>query len=500
MKLVLVPLDNRPVTYLLPAQICRVAGVKATIAPRDLLGSLTVPTNPGGLGLWLSETIKSRAPEKLLVCLDSLIYGGLINSRRGEESESEIFNRLKEIGDWKKLSPTALSTYAQASIMRISDNYDCTEEKAYWSRYGREIFQWSEMMHKNSSGTKLAQGTLALAESRIEPTVREDYLKTRRRNFRANMRLLDYVKSGALDFLVYSQDDSGEFGFNVLEKEKLLRAASDGGIARKVMSYAGSDETILTLLSRALLESSGRRPRVSVHYTSHFGSRTASRYEGQTIGDSVEKHIHASGLNVANESDGKEDFQILVHCVESQQGDHILLPGQVDLRQINTQEAVKKALDFIQQSNSPVILCDLAYSNGSDPLLITELLKHKSLLQKLWSYAGWNTSGNSLGSAIALGIARWYSEMQGTREQQERYFQEAMFIRFADDWAYQTQVRPQLNGQAVPDSRLAELMKPYMTEISSSAGWNIPSARVCLPWQRTFEIEIAIGSQSNEII
>lgn len=492
MQFALIPLDNRPVTYLLPQQICRVAGLSVIAAPRDLLGSLTSPSRPGGLSEWIAETIKNHAPQKLIVCLDSLIYGGLINSRRGEESDGEVSGKLKEIADWKRLQSSPMSVYAQSSIMRISDNYDNTEEKKYWSRYGREIFQWSEMLHKNAYGTKLPSGALSLAESRIEPAVREDYLRTRRRNFKANMQLLDYVKSSAIDFLVFSQDDSGEFGLNKLEQEKLLRAALDGGIARKVMSYAGSDETILTLVTRALLESAARRPRVSIQYSSHYGSRNQSRYEGQTIGDSVEKHTHAAGLHLINENDGSEDFQILIHCAEPVQGDHIFLAGQTDLRQINTNAAVKRCIEILENAQLPVVLCDLAYANGGDPTLIDELLKRPDLLAKLWSYAGWNTSGNSLGSAIALGVARWYSRVQGESEQSNKAFRETMLIRLADDWAYQTQVRPQLNGSAVPDSQLAELMKPYLNQISSSTGWQIPAVRVCLPWQRTFEIEISI--------
>ncbi len=67
-----------------------------------------------------------------------------------------------------------------------------------------------------------------------------------------------------------------------------------------------------------------------------------------------------------------------------------------------------------------------------------------------------------------------------------------MFVRLADDWAYQTQVRCKLNGQAVADGKLAELMRPYLGEIGAASDWPIPAVHVSLPWQRTFEIEVAI--------
>lgn len=493
MQFVLIPLDNRPVTYQFPQIICRVAGVPALVPPFELLGSLTAPSRPGGLSEWLGEMIKTRSPDRVFACLDSLIYGGLINSRRGDESESDILNRMKEVSGWKKLNAKPPIIFAQASIMRVSDNYDNTEEKKYWSRYGREIFQWSELLHKNSAGMKVPPTALALAESRIEASVREDYLKTRRRNFKANNRLLEHLSKNEIDFLVFSQDDSGEYGLNVLEQDKLMKSALSMGIARKVMSYPGSDETLMTLIARALLESGSRRPTASLSFSSEYGSRTPSNYEGQTIGETVEKQTHAIGLMISNDADAKLDFQIVVHCLEHHQGDHIQLPGHGDMRSMNSAESVKRCLDILEKATVPVILCDVAYSNGADPLLVAELFKRPNLLKKLWAYAGWNTTGNTIGSALALGVARWYSEMNGHTEQREKAFQEALFIRFADDWAYQTKVRSMLNGQAVPDGKLAELMRPFMGEIGTASGWQVPAVRVSLPWQRTFEIEVAIS-------
>ncbi len=495
MHYVLIPLDNRPVTYQFPQMICRVAGIPVLLPPLELVGSLTAPSRPGGLSEWLAEMIKSRQPDRLLVCLDGVIYGGLINSRRGDESESEILNRLKEISSWKRLSSKTLSVFAQASIMRISDNYDNTEEKKYWSRYGREIFQWSELLHRNSVGMKVPHGSLELAESRIEPAVREDYLKTRRRNFKANSRLLEHVAKNEIDFLVFSQDDSGEFGLNVLEQDKLLKSAEGLGVARKVMSYPGSDETLMALIARALLESSARKPVASLQFSSEYGSRTPSNYEGQTIGETVEQQTHAIGLVLTNDPESNVDVEIIVHSLEHRQGDHIQLPGQqADLRLLNSGEAVRRCLSLIEKATHPVILCDVAYANGADPALVVELMKRPELLKKLWSYAGWNTTGNTVGSALALGVARWYSHQHNHNELREKSFQEAMFVRFADDWAYQSVVRAQLNGQAVADGKLAELMKPYLETIGQASGWSVPACRVSLPWQRTFEIEVSISN------
>ena len=50
-----------------------------------------------------------------------------------------------------------------------------------------------------------------------------------------------------------------------------------------------------------------------------------------------------------------------------------------------------------------VTLADNAYANGGDPELIS-LLDQMDMLRRLHGYAGWNTSSNTIGTAIAEGV------------------------------------------------------------------------------------------------
>jgi hypothetical protein len=59
----------------------------------------------------------------------------------------------------------------------------------------------------------------------------------------------------------------------------------------------------------------------------------------------------------------------------------------------------------------------------------------------------------------------------------------------ADDWAYQTRVRPQLNSDASID-QLAQLIKPYLSKIGQSMRFEPGNLRVSFPWKRTFELEV----------
>lgn len=488
----MVPLDNRPVTYLLPRLVANVAGVQATLPPRQLMGSLQRPSNVGSLSDWLDGALKDEKPDALLVCLDSLLYGGLIPSRRTEDSVADVQKRCDTLLRWKKQNPSLKSVLAQSSIMRISDNYDNTEEKEYWNRFGREIFAWSELLNKVQRGDPLAAAALDVAESRIPQTIRDDYMKTRMRNFQINRQLVSAVKSGALDFLALSQDDSGEFGLNVVERDKLVAQAKSEGVAPKVMAYAGADEVLLTLFARWLVsQTSPTKPAAFLRFSPDMGQSIPSRYEGQTIGESIRNQLSAAGINVFNGEEGA-DFTVIVHTSGDRQGDHILLTGQPDLRELNTRKAVDETMTTLRQCTRPFILLDVAYSNGSDPLLVDALFEEPELLDNMWGYAGWNTSGNSFGSGLAIGVARWFAGHQNLPSAQtERALKQCLFVRFADDWAYQTQIRKQLDGPVQPND-LAPLMTPLFNTIGKALKYQPEFLKLGLPWQRTFEVEIDV--------
>ena len=140
MKTIILPIDNRPFTYVFPQLVARVAGIEVLVPDRNLMGSLTTGANIECLSQWLSTTLQSQAVDALIVSLDTLIYGGLITSRRTTCSTTELLTRTKSLKTLRHTSNKSLPIYAQSSIMRISDNYDNTEEKEYWTRYGREIF------------------------------------------------------------------------------------------------------------------------------------------------------------------------------------------------------------------------------------------------------------------------------------------------------------------------------------------------------------------------
>jgi hypothetical protein len=228
-----------------------------------------------------------------------LLYGGLITSRRSTEQVKTIQARLDRLKKWKELSNKPITIYAQSSIMRISDNYDNTEEKEYWSRFGRELFEWSACLHRLASGEKLAPGLLESLERRIPGDIRQDYLDTRFRNFTINMTVLKSMEDGLIDHLVFSQDDSGAWGLNVGERDRLISVSQQMSLQNKVNIYAGADEVMCTLLGRLLMAEN--KPSLKLHFSPESCRTVASRYEGQDIGTTIQAQIKAIGLTVTDE-------------------------------------------------------------------------------------------------------------------------------------------------------------------------------------------------------
>jgi hypothetical protein len=483
-RVILVPIDNRPITYRFPQLIARIAGIDAIVPPSEMIGSSKAPPNVEVLSNWLENTIKETQPSCLVVCLDSLIYGGLVASRRSDDELKTLLERSKNVSKWKQLTDKTLQVLAQSSIMRISDNDHADAERPYWSEYGREIFKWSALLHKQNRGILQIEEEPQLKEleNKINLEVRQDYLAARERNFQVNLKFMEYVQSGDIDFLVFSQDDTGKYGLNVWEKEELLSRSSQHNVA----AYVGTDEVLMVLLCRWLVLSSSNKPRCSVHFNMEQNKSTPSNFEGQSIEESLKAQLKTSALEVT--TTGSEDFAVVIHAAKDVQGDHVQLSGHPDNRKLNTSEEVEATIRLLDKINVPCVLCDVAYANGSDPLLVEQLLSRKDLLNKLWGYAGWNTTGNTIGSALAMGTARHYAQQQ--RVDTSAVFKRAMFVRFADEWAYQSQVRPKLSEAS--DEQLNQLMMPYINRLAIALDFEPKNLQIRFPWQRTFEVEIKV--------
>lgn len=446
MKIGFLPIDNRPVCYTLPKLIAKIdESIELCLPERSMLGSLTKYADTEGIFNWLENL---QQPDVLIIALDTAAYGGLISSRRCPESFEEIKQRILRLKEILKKKNAKI--YAFSSIMRISNNNINTEEKEYWNRWGKKIFDYSFQTHK--------QGCESCIANVIPSEILDDYLAVRKRNFEINKIYLEWQKEGLFDTLVFSKDDCAEYGFNVQEAQKLERL---GGFVK-----TGADEIPLTLLARALPENM----KISVVFSEPSQKHLISNYEDVSIEKSVKGQIELAGCSLSDSKDA--DIILYVNNFVQSQGEIVM-------------KHPTKSFDKVwQKPENAYMIADVRFANGADNCFVKEILKN-TFEDDFFGYAAWNTSANTLGSLICAAKFRYFA-----KKYNKTAFKNLQAVRLLDDWAYQANVRQQLSQPDV--KQLTELMKPYEKKVSDVLRQKI-KPKYSFTWDRLFEVEIELN-------
>lgn len=462
-KIAFIPIDNRPVCYTLAEQIAKIdKDIDLVMPSRDFLGGLTKIANINAILNWLKNI---EPVDSLILSLDTICYGGLIPSRRGKETLEELKIRLSDIKNL--LKEKAKKVYAVSSIMRISNNNVNEEEKAYWSEYGKKIFEFSFNSGKNGH----------FVETDVPKNIIEDYLETRKRNFEVNKIYLDWASDGIFEKLIFSKDDCAEYGFNVSEAKELETLIIDRNLPAMVKT--GADEIPLSLLSCAIVDMNCKNkkdcnfPKFSVKFLAPEYKDKISKYEDVSIEKCVLGQIELAGCKI---DDKNPDLELIVNNFEKTQGEIVM---NVDTKHFD--EA------FIPPE-SPYLIADVRFANGADNKFVNEFFKNKIDLKNFYGYSAWNTSANSIGSLICCALVKFFA-----KNIDENAFKKVQFVRFADDWAYQANVRQSLkhkyqNPQILP---LENEIKPFMDKINKVLISDF-NAEFSFPWNRFFEVEVKI--------
>ena len=433
MKIAFIPIDNRPVCYNLADDIAKIdGGIELFLPPREFLGDLTKSADIEKLISWLGNL---PIIDSMILSLDTLVYGGLIPSRRSKETLDELKIRLERI----KPLLNNKKVYAFSSIMRISNNNYNEEEKEYWKDWGKKIFNYS------FSGDK----------SDIPNEIIEDYLNTRKRNFEINKMFLTWQNEGLFDTLIFSKDDCAEKGFNVQEAKELEQL---GGRIK-----TGADEIPLSLLARAI----DKEIKIYPEFLEPNCKNCISNYEDVSIEKSVLGQLELCGFKLATKEDA--DIVLIINNFINKQGELVMdwdtkpYAGELILPQ------------------KPYAVADVRFANGADNSFVEQLLD-KIDLKNFYGYAGWNTSANTIGSLLAAVKIKWNS-----KKYNDSAFKKLETIRFLDDWSYQANVRKMIEKPC----DISALMKPYERKIANIFG-EYKNINYTFTWARKFEVEISL--------
>lgn len=463
-KIALIPIDNRPICYTLIKDILEQDNnIKLFMPERNFLGTLKKNADIEKIYNFIENMPKA---DIFVISLDTIAYGGLISSRRCPESFEQIKERLLSFR--KLLKQKAEKIYAFSSIMRISNNNINEEEKDYWAQWGKRIFEFSYYQHKSRK-----EKTYNCIYNQVPRDILEDYLDTRKRNFEINKLYLDWVEDKTIDMLVFSKDDTGEYGLNVEEAELLEQEIKNRKLNAQVKT--GADEIPLTLLARALAENNSIS--IDVEYTNPGSTGKISRYEDISVKNCVEGQIKLANCAISQNA----DLKFIINNFKNTQGDYVL--GD----KINT---FNKSFKVPEEN---FFVADISNANGADKGFIKELIKGKCP-KNMYGFCAYNTSANSVGCAILSAVTKLLAQKNGSYN--DNAFKKLMFIRLLDDWAYQAEIRKFVRESGLDFTQALKAkeqeFKNYEKIIANYLDFDYNNVNYTLPWDRSFEAEIDV--------
>ncbi len=499
MRIALIPLDERPVNTRYPQMIAEIAGMSVGVPPAELLSHQRQPASSVAQMEWLHT--QAAGLDVLIVSLEMLAYGGLIASRITDAHAPVLFHRLDALRTLKQQHP-ALQLYGFNLVTRIPNANDSVEEPDYWAQYGTQIHRYSAAMHRAQFGDSAAEAEADALSDLIPEEAIADFTRRRLRNHTVNLYALDLLADGVLDHLVLSSDDTSPYGYGTQEKAWLQtwswRLSS---VRPRLLMYPGADEVGCVLLARALLSAHETVPHFYVHYALDADRDRIAPYEDGPVSVTVERQIAALGGVIVN-STNEADYVLAVNPPSP-------LSREFDLAATESERAYRQAAVTAQvaqiatwlDADKAVIVADVAYPNGSDPVLIEALLAGLDL-RRLAAYGAWNTAGNTIGVALAQGVAAAQVGNDPVRQQAQQRF---LLHRFLEDWGYQHLVRDMLREHlrtvhGVPDvtsvledsarAFIARELNLRLAELGAlGQGWRIVPDSVRLPWHRSFEVD-----------
>jgi hypothetical protein len=461
-KIVILPMDNRPPNYQFIKDFAQIYNLNISLPEKDVLGGYQKAGDVDFLMEWLNQ----QTGDCFIISVEMLCYGGLVFSRDQTTGLSQAIKRISLIKKLKKKNPNA-KIYLSSVVRRALITVNSTRTKMQYDLMN----EYLQALGKDS------QKAFELEKQLPEHFI-DDYRHLRKRNHLINIACLDDLKDNVVDLVVFAQEDTFPNGPQKGELKVLNELAKKYDVREKVFIHNGADEVVQELLIRTINNAS-----IDVVYDSESTKKKIMDYEDRCFEENVNSHLNLAGFKLKRGAK-----KVLLIC-----GSDV--------------EMSKKKLDDLLEKKREVYLCDVFYPNGSNPILIKEIIEN---LKTIKGYSAWNTASNSLGTALA---------QSASSEKKDEYQQFRFFLnRLIDDHLYQGVYRKsfedaiQKNGgeiynlkkgsgllKAFSDFFIKEANRFLTNLFKGETIWidgeslmidAVVLLYFSLPWDRTFECEI----------
>lgn len=503
-QVLLMPLDSRPPCTQFVEQLAAIAGIAVQLPPADYMDNYQKPGNRDALRKWFLANVNSN--ETAIVSVDMLIHGGLLASRLNVGDQDDTQSAIDVLKQAKTINPR-LKLYVFSIIPRliIADTPENMSHQRNMLKYSvqKDLLLTFE--------NPLDYKKLIDLEGKLPPGIIERYTGLYEHNKRLNYALIDLAKQGIIDGLVIGQDDGQIFGLPNMAKSAIQHYIEQSNAKEKVFLTRGTDEVALTLLGYIIAKNADYKPRIFVRYSHKDAAAIVMPFMPHSVETTVNEKIHmVNGVRVT--SPELADFVLYVH---------------VGTREINDMVAKQAAGEIAAMINAGkrVAVVDLTEDYYASETIFPALLKNEVPLLRLSAYAGWNTTSNSLGTALAQVAILGASSTSSSDDHIISAWSantEFLLCRFFDDWYFQKEIQPVINASlrksALDPYHLGQNYKSTNSAVQKMINektqywfyrqlWNKPfiietstqpvkvlisdfSLTAYLPWDRTFEVRL----------
>lgn len=407
-KIMVVPIDDRPVQMYNLEQAALASGIEILFPPKHLIETKIDQTlsgtgfkfgNPLGLRDWIRAN--KNSVDGFIISADQLASGGLIGSRalKTGTGAPPSLSVAKTYLDVLKELPTNKPRFVFDTIMRLASstfvqgltmteyanirNYSQVARQSFWT-----VNDIINNYERGTNGVNINYSSYGLSL-----TLKNQVVAARKRKFLLNEHLIQVGEQGGYDYLVIGLDDAAKTGVQ-LNEAGWLKARMHWGLKQSEVEgeaiLAEADGLAHTLLARMSKVLNGApTQRVKVHYYGPASERDGYDYfEHETRKTNVDKHIKLMGGVLVGDTDAC-DVEVLVS-----------LPGATATNRANLVTRISNNATI----KMPTIVIDDQIAVGNTVQADAILAGGKA--STLLSYSGWGTFGNSVGIGMGAGLSR----------------------------------------------------------------------------------------------
>lgn len=485
-----VPQDDRPVSLSYTVSTAKDAGYTVLTPPKELISGKNFHGEADQIWKWL-DLHKDEA-DIMVISTDTLVYGGLVDSRKHNIPLNVLMRRLKKLSELK--GARNIPVYGFGTVMRSPRASGGGVEPAYYSEYGPKVFRISALQDKKDAQglTDSESAELFNLISEVPVEYLQDWFARRHINMKINEALIELVRNHSFTYFALGHDDTSYLSQSDLES-RYLKAFSKGLSYREYGSFPGADQLGLLLIARAHVDKNHLNPTFNVIYPLGGAEMTIPHYEDQPVGVTISQHIEAVG---GNEIKGqKAEYLLAVNTPLSKETGEAGYFNNLPMASKSVQHFVDR-MKAAMREGMIVGVADISYSNGASNLL-TSALQKNNMLYKIGAYDGWNTASNTIGYAIAQVVL--------SKDMTKQKHQDMLTQQYLDNWAYQANIRKDIYRMqeilklgnvkyvgGMSDKMLETLREEMQQFAKRELGINPQTVTADFPWDRLFETDVKV--------